>query len=99
MASLTAPSVRPATALEGVLPIFVPDHSGILLSCGWLLCFCKYIIYNFHFQDGISRIFLNATADEHILPADGVLYYRGIDCREIVRGSEARGRFAFAEFF
>ena len=37
------------------------------------------------------------TADEHILPADGVLYYRGIDCREIVRGSEARGRFAFEE--
>ena len=37
------------------------------------------------------------TADEHILPADGVLYYRGIDCRELVRGSEARGRFAFEE--
>ena len=37
------------------------------------------------------------TADEHILPADGVLYYRGIDCRELVRGSETRGRFAFEE--
>jgi len=37
------------------------------------------------------------TEDEHIRPADGVLYYRGIDCREIVRGSEARGRFAFEE--
>ncbi|MCI9445330.1 MAG: citrate synthase [Oscillospiraceae bacterium] len=37
------------------------------------------------------------TEDEHIQPADGVLYYRGIDCREIVRGSEARGRFAFEE--
>ena len=43
------------------------------------------------------------TEDEHILPADGVLYYRGIDCRELVRGSAARGsgkasrRFAFEE--
>lgn len=37
------------------------------------------------------------TEDEHILPADGVLYYRGIDCREIVKGSEGRGRFAFEE--
>ena len=37
------------------------------------------------------------TEDEHILPADGVLYYRGIDCRELVKGSEARGRFAFEE--
>ena len=27
------------------------------------------------------------TEDEHIRPAEGVLYYRGIDCREIVRGS------------
>ena len=43
------------------------------------------------------------TEDEHIRPADGVLYYRGIDCRELVRGSAvrgsgaARGRFAFEE--
>jgi len=37
------------------------------------------------------------TQDEHIRPADGVLYYRGIDCRELVRGSEERGRFAFEE--
>ena len=37
------------------------------------------------------------TEDEHILPADGVLYYRGIDCRELVKGSEGRGRFAFEE--
>ncbi len=34
---------------------------------------------------------------EHITPADGVLYYRGIDCRELVRGSAKRGRFAFEE--
>jgi len=34
---------------------------------------------------------------EHIVPADGVLYYRGIDCREIVRGTAGRGRFAFEE--
>ncbi|MCI8803921.1 MAG: citrate/2-methylcitrate synthase [Oscillibacter sp.] len=34
---------------------------------------------------------------EHITPADGVLYYRGIDCRELVRGSAQRGRFAFEE--
>ena len=34
---------------------------------------------------------------EHITPADGVLYYRGIDCRELVTGSAARGRFAFEE--
>ena len=39
----------------------------------------------------------NVTADEHILPADGILYYRGIDCRELVMGSAARGRFAFEE--
>ena len=37
------------------------------------------------------------TEDEHIVPTDGVLYYRGIDCREIVKGSEKRGRFAFEE--
>ena len=37
------------------------------------------------------------TEDEHIRPADGVLYYRGIDCREVVRGSESRGRYAFEE--
>jgi citrate synthase len=34
---------------------------------------------------------------EHISPADGILYYRGIDCREIVKGSAQRGRFAFEE--
>ncbi len=34
---------------------------------------------------------------EHITPADGILYYRGIDCRELVRGSSQRGRFAFEE--
>ena len=34
---------------------------------------------------------------EYITPADGVLYYRGIDCRELVRGSAKRGRFAFEE--
>ena len=37
------------------------------------------------------------TEGEHILPADGVLYYRGIDCRDLVTGSAARGRFAFEE--
>ena len=37
------------------------------------------------------------TEDERIIPTDGVLYYRGIDCREIVKGSEERGRFAFEE--
>ena len=43
----------------------------------------------------------NVTADgtdsEKITPADGVLYYRGIDCRELVTGSAERGRFAFEE--
>ena len=34
------------------------------------------------------------TGAEHIIPADGTLYYRGIDTREIVRGS---GRYAFEE--
>ena len=29
---------------------------------------------------------------EHITPADGILYYRGIDCRELVTGSAERGR-------
>ena len=37
------------------------------------------------------------TADEKILPTDGVLYYRGIDCRQLVTGSAGRGRFAFEE--
>ena len=42
----------------------------------------------------------NVTDDsqgEHISPADGVLYYRGIDVRDIVRGSAQRKRFAFEE--
>lgn len=39
----------------------------------------------------------NVTEGEHIIPTDGVLYYRGIDCRDIVTGSEHRGRFAFEE--
>ena len=34
---------------------------------------------------------------EHITPADGVLYYRGIDVRDIVKGSASRGRYAFEE--
>ena len=34
---------------------------------------------------------------EIIIPAEGVLYYRGIDCRKIVSGSAKRGRFAFEE--
>ena len=39
----------------------------------------------------------DVTEGEHIIPTDGVLYYRGIDCREIVKGSAERGRFAFEE--
>ncbi|MCI2056756.1 MAG: citrate/2-methylcitrate synthase [Oscillibacter sp.] len=39
----------------------------------------------------------NVTQGEKIVPTDGVLYYRGIDCRELVRGSADRGRFAFEE--
>ena len=38
-----------------------------------------------------------AMDGEHIIPSEGMLYYRGIDCREIVRGSAKRGRFAFEE--
>lgn len=34
--------------------------------------------------------------DGSIIPTDGALYYRGIDCREIVRGSNGR-RLAFEE--
>ena len=34
---------------------------------------------------------------EQIIPKEGTLYYRGIDCREIVAGSEIRGRYAFEE--
>ena len=34
---------------------------------------------------------------EHSIPDEGMLYYRGIDCREIVKGSAERGRFAFEE--
>ena len=33
---------------------------------------------------------------EHIIPQDGILYYRGIDARELVKGSVGR-RFAFEE--
>lgn len=39
----------------------------------------------------------SVTRGEHVIPAEGVLYYRGIDCRELVRGSAKRGRFAFEE--
>ncbi len=35
--------------------------------------------------------------DEHITPTDGILYYRGIDVRDMVRGSAKRGHFAFEE--
>ena len=34
---------------------------------------------------------------EQIIPKEGTLYYRGIDCRDIVAGSESRGRYAFEE--
>ena len=34
---------------------------------------------------------------EQIIPKEGTLYYRGIDCRDIVAGSERRGRYAFEE--
>lgn len=39
----------------------------------------------------------SVTEGEKIIPMDGALYYRGIDCREIVRGSTERSRFAFEE--
>jgi len=38
----------------------------------------------------------NVTQGEKVVPMDGVLYYRGIDCRELVKGSAGR-RFAFEE--
>ena len=38
----------------------------------------------------------NVTQGEHIIPTDGVLYYRGIDTRELVTGSRGR-RYAFEE--
>jgi Citrate synthase len=38
----------------------------------------------------------NVTQGEKIVPTDGVLYYRGIDSRELVKGSVGR-RFAFEE--
>ena len=34
---------------------------------------------------------------ETISPTEGALYYRGFDCRDLVTGSESRGRFAFEE--
>ncbi len=37
------------------------------------------------------------TEEEKIVPTEGVLYYRGIDCRDIVTGSAGRGRFSFEE--
>ena len=39
----------------------------------------------------------NVTEGEKIVPTDGMLYYRGIDCRSLVTGSAERGRFAFEE--
>jgi citrate synthase len=39
----------------------------------------------------------DSPAGEHIVPREGVLYYRGIDVQEIVKGSAGRGRFAFEE--
>ena len=38
----------------------------------------------------------SVTQGEHIIPQDGVLYYRGIDTRDLVTGSAGR-RFAFEE--
>ena len=38
----------------------------------------------------------SVTEGEHIIPQDGILYYRGIDARELVKGSVGR-RFAFEE--
>ena len=43
------------------------------------------------------NVVTDAADREYITPADGILYYRGIDCREIVKGSAKRGRFAFEE--
>ena len=43
------------------------------------------------------NVYMDAADREHIAPSDGILYYRGIDCREIVKGSAKRGRFAFEE--
>lgn len=43
------------------------------------------------------NVIADSTGREKITPADGVLYYRGIDCRELVTGSAERGRFAFEE--
>ena len=40
---------------------------------------------------------VTASDGEHITPSEGMLYYRGIDVREIVKGSAGRGRFAFEE--
>lgn len=49
---------------------------------------------------GLTRVgeIMSYTVEEDgtILPIDGILYYRGIDCREVVRGSEGR-RLAFEE--
>ncbi|SFP33237.1 citrate synthase [Oscillibacter sp. PC13] len=46
-------------------------------------------IQSYHVTEGMSG--------EKITPTDGVLYYRGIDCRNLVTGSAGRGRFAFEE--
>ena len=39
----------------------------------------------------------DVDSQERIIPKEGTLYYRGIDCRDIVSGSEQRGRYAFEE--
>lgn len=46
----------------------------------------------------VAEIYSYELAEnEKIRPAEGVLYYRGIDCRELVKGSAERGQFAFEE--
>jgi citrate synthase len=39
----------------------------------------------------------DVTQEGRIIPKEGTLYYRGIDTREIVKGSAHRGRYAFEE--
>lgn len=45
----------------------------------------------------VGEIYSYDVLNGEIIPADGVLYYRGIDCRELVRGSADGRRFAFEE--
>lgn len=45
----------------------------------------------------ISTVLQNREVDGQLVPADGRLFYRGINVRDLIKGAEADGRFGFEE--